>query len=365
VPARSALPVAVDASCQGWSSDGKRRVTLRTVLTGAAGFVGANVADKLLARGHEVSGLDNFDNSYPVALKRDRIERLSRNPNFTFREGDIRNEADVALLFECRPHAVIHLAAQGGLRRSMDDPSSFISSNLTGFGNVLEAAAQANVENFVYASSGAVYGGTSALPFREDDPAAWPMSLYGATKRCDELISFTYAVSRQLRCTGLRFFTVYGPDGRPDMATYSFAKAISEGSPIRVHGHGRMVRDFVYVDDVAQCVILAAEDKVEFGTSPIGDGPVGQLADAPWRVLNVATGRQVSVLKLIELIEDAAGRKAEKIFVDKLSLEVQESRADLTALEKALGFVPGIRVEEGIPRAVGWYLKYLRECDAR
>jgi UDP-glucuronate 4-epimerase len=329
-------------------------------VTGVAGFIGARTAAMLLLRGHDVAGLDSFDDSYPVALKHDRIGRLSRIPGFTFQEGDIRRPEDVSAVFEPRPDVVVHLAAQGGLRRSMADPAEFISSNIAGFGAVIKAAAEARVRNFVYASSGVVYGGTPALPFREDDPAIWPMSLYGATKRCDELLAFTYARDQGLRCTGLRFFTVYGPDGRPDMAVYSFARDIWRGAPIRVHGRGAMVRDFVYIDDVAHCVVLAAEDEAAFDVTPAGGGPSASMSGAPWRALNVATGQEVPLLEMVALVESAVGRPAEIQFVDALTAEIAESRADTGALQKALGFVPSVTVADGIAPAVSWYLDYLR-----
>jgi UDP-glucuronate 4-epimerase len=333
---------------------------VRIVVTGAAGFIGAKVAAELLGRGHEVLAIDNFDETYPAELKRERARRLGKHDSFRLVTGDIRVEADVRQVFEDRPDAVVHLAAQGGLRRSMDDPAAFISANVSGFGMVIKAAVEARVGTFVYASSGAVYGGTPALPFREDDPAAWPLSLYGATKRCDELLAFTYAHGVGLRCTGLRFSTVYGTDGRPDMAMYGFAKRISEGLPIRVHGHGHMVRDFVYGDDVAHCVVLSVEDSSPFTSTTICGGPAEQVSGAPWRVLNVATGRQVDLLHMIELVEAAVGRQAELVLTDALVAEVTENRMDVSALQRALGFVPSVTVEEGIPQAVEWYLQYLR-----
>ena len=195
-------------------------------LTGAAGFIGAKVAAELLDRDHEVVAIDNFDETYSAELKRDRIARLETRAGFRLITGDIRDVGDVAAFIDARPDAVVHLAAQGGLRKSMDEPAVFISANVSGFGNVIKAAVDAGIASLVYASSGAVYGGTPALPFRENDPAAWPLSLYGATKRCDELLALTYAHGAGIRCTGLRFSTVYGTDGRPDMATYTFADRI-------------------------------------------------------------------------------------------------------------------------------------------
>jgi UDP-glucuronate 4-epimerase len=332
---------------------------MRVAVTGAAGFIGAKVATQLLSRGHEVVAIDNFDQTYSAELKQDRARRLERHQGFRLVSGDIRDEAAVRSLFGLRPDSVVHLAAQGGLRKSMDDPAAFISANVSGFGHVAKATVDSGIGTLVYASSGAVYGGTPVLPFREDDPAAWPLSLYGATKRCDELLAFTYAHSMGLRCTGLRFSTVYGTDGRPDMAMYEFAKRISEGMPIKVHGHGKMVRDFVWGDDVAQAVVLAVEDTSPFGTTPAGGGPRPEVSAAPWRVLNVATGRQVELMEIVRLVEEAVGRTAEVVMTEALVAEVHENRMDVDALDRALGFVPSVMVEQGVPQAVGWYLSYL------
>jgi UDP-glucuronate 4-epimerase len=289
------------------------------------------------------------------------IESGDWTPSDDFRliTGDIRDVDDVAKLIDSRPDTVVHLAAQGGLRKSMDEPAAFISANISGFGNVIKAAVEASIGSFVYASSGAVYGGTPALPFRENDPAAWPLSLYGATKRCDELLALTYAHGAGLRCTGLRFSTVYGTDGRPDMATYTFADRISRGEPINVHGHGRMVRDFLWGDDAAHAVVLAAEDERPFRATPLADGARGQLAEAPWRVLNVATGRPVQLMEMIRLVEAAVGREAKLNMIDALPAEVHENRMDVDELDRTLGFRPQVMVEEGVPQAVAWYLDHL------
>ncbi|HLI44344.1 MAG TPA: NAD-dependent epimerase/dehydratase family protein [Acidimicrobiales bacterium] len=332
---------------------------MRVALTGAAGFIGAKVALELLDRGHEVVGIDNFDATYPVQLKHERAERLERREGFRLLTGDIRAEADVRRLCDPPPDTVIHLAAQGGLRRSMDEPAAFISANISGFGNVIKAALDAGARSVVYASSGAVYGGSRQLPFREDDAAAFPLSLYGATKRCDELLAFAYAHGAGMRCTGLRFSTVYGTDGRPDMAMYTFARQIRDGLPVRVHGHGTMVRDFVWGDDVAHAVVLAAEDPADFDTTPAAGGPRPEVAGAPWRVLNVATGRQVRLIEMVRLVEMAVGKPARLEMVDALGAEVHENGMDVSALRSTLGFVPSVQVEEGIPQAVGWYLSYL------
>ncbi len=338
---------------------------MHIAVTGAAGFIGAKVANELLDRGHEVAAIDSFDTTYSAELKHDRIDRLQKRRGFRLITGDIRDEPAVRSLFEPRPDAVVHLAAQGGLRKSMDEPATFISSNISGFGNVIKAAVDNSVETMVYASSGAVYGGTPHLPFAEDDAAAFPLSLYGATKRCDELLAFSYAHAAGIACTGLRFSTVYGTDGRPDMAMYTFAERISRGEPIRVHGHGQVVRDFVWGDDVAHAVVLAVEDQRQFGTTRAAGGPRPAVASDPWRVLNVATGRQVQLMEMIRLVEAAVGREAELEMVDALAAEVEENRMDVSLLGETLGFVPSVQVEEGIPQAVGWYLSYLGSHGAR
>lgn len=332
---------------------------MRVAVTGAAGFIGAKVAAELLEGGHEVVAIDNFDETYSAELKRDRVRRLESSDGFRLIAGDIREVSDVAKLIATEPDTVVHLAAQGGLRKSMDEPAVFISANISGFGNVIKATVDAGIRKLVYASSGAVYGGTPALPFRENDPASWPLSLYGATKRCDELLALVYAHAGGLRCTGLRFSTVYGTDGRPDMAMYTFADRISRGEPINVHGHGLMVRDFLWGDDAAHVVVLAAEDDRPFRATPLADGARGELADAPWRVLNVATGRPVQLMEMIRLVEAAVGREAKLNMIDAMRAEVHENRMDVDELERTLGFRPQVMVEEGVPQAVAWYLEYL------
>lgn len=315
-------------------------------------------------RGHDVVAIDNFDKTYSASLKHERAARLEQRPGFQLVTGDIREEPDVHRLFDPPPDVVVHLAAQGGLRKSMKEPAAFISSNISGFGSVIKAAVDTGAPSIVYASSGAVYGGTRRLPFVEEDAASFPLSLYGATKRCDELLAFSYAHGAGIRCTGLRFSTVYGTDGRPDMAMYTFAQRIRDGLPILVHGHGAMVRDFVWGDDVAHTVVLAAEDQTTFGTTPAAGGPRLEVATAPWRVLNVATGRQVQLMEMVRLVEAAVGKPAQLEMVDALVAEVHDNRMDVSALGAALGFVPSVQVEEGIPQAVRWYLSYLERSGA-
>ena len=337
---------------------------MRIGLTGAAGFIGAKVAGELLDHGHEVVAIDNYDTTYPADIKHERIKRLQQRDGFRFIEGDIRSDEDVAGFVATQLDAIAHLAAQGGLRKSMDEPAIFISANISGFGNVIKAAVDAGITRLVYASSGAVYGGTPSLPFREDDAAAWPLSLYGATKRCDELLALTYAHGAGIRCTGLRFSTVYGTDGRPDMATYTFARRIAAGEPIDVHGQGKMVRDFLWGDDAAHSVVLAVEDEREFTTTPLALGPGEQIENAPWRVLNVATGRPVALMDMITLVEAAVGKPAELNLVDALAAEVRENRMDVSLIGETFGFTPSVQVEEGVPQAVEWYLDHLARHPA-
>lgn len=333
---------------------------MRVAVTGAAGFIGAKATTELLDRGHEVVGLDHFGGTSTTDQKRERLARLGARDGFRLITGDIRNMADVVRLVGTRPDAVVHLAARGGLRTSMEEPAEFLSTNVSGFGNVITATVDAGVGSLVYASSGAVYGGTPAVPFRENDPAAWPLSLYGATKRCDELLAFVYANVAGLRCTGLRFSTTYGTDGPPGLAVYTFADRISRGEPIDVHGQGRMVRDFLWGEDAAHAVVLAVEDTGRFRPTPVAGGATGDLSDAPWRVLNVATGRSVRLMELISLVEAAVGREATLNLLDAGTAEVQENRMDTEALHRGLGFKPSVTVEEGVPKAVDWYLDYLR-----
>lgn len=331
---------------------------MRVAITGAAGFLGAKATAELLGRGHEVVALDHLDTTHTADLKRERIGRFAAHDGFRLIAGDITNADDVGRLVGTQPDVVVHLAARAGLRRSTGEAAGFVSANVAGFAKVVQAALDAGVGRLVYASSGAVYGGTPAVPFREDDPAAWPVSLYAATKRCDELLALVYA-DAGLRCTGLRFSTIYGTGAGPDAVVSLFADRIARGEPIDVHGHGRMVRDFLWGDDAAHAVVLAAEDERSFRATPVAGGALGGLADAPWRVLNVATGRSVQLIELIRLVEATVGREAKLNLVDATAGEVHENRMDVGALERALGFRPAVTVEEGVPKAVEWYLDYL------
>jgi UDP-glucuronate 4-epimerase len=313
-------------------------------ITGAAGFIGYHVAEALLARGETVIGMDNLNPYYDVRLKEARLERLRAKPNFAFYQADISDRQAVAPLFD--RHAdiseIVHLAAQAGVRHSLVDPYSYVQSNVMGHLVMLETARQLPaLRHFVYASTSSVYGANQDLPFRETDRVDTPVSLYAATKRADELMSHAYAHLFGLRQTGLRFFTVYGPWGRPDMAYFSFARAIVAGEPITLYDGGRLKRDFTYVDDIVQ-------------------GVVGCLAhpptsEVPARVLNIGNHRSEEVRELVTLLEQALGRTAIMRSVPRPPMDVQETYADVDAIAALTGFQPSTSLAEGIPRFVAWF----------
>ena len=326
----------------------------RVLVTGCAGFIGAAVCEALLARGERVLGIDNFNPYYDPRLKRDRIERIRHSPHFResafeLAELDIADRAAVgALLADRRPGRIVHLAAQAGVRYSFENPQAYVDSNLTGFVTLLEAArAAGNVAHFVYASSSSVYGANTKQPFSIDDPVNHPISLYAATKRANELIAYVYAVQFGLRLTGLRYFTVYGPWGRPDMAPFKFARAIFAGKPIEVYGHGDMRRDFTYIDDIVDGTLRALDETTRFG-------------DIPHRVYNLGNNHPEELLRFIEILEQAVGKPAQRILRPMQAGDVRATAADIDATIRDLGWRPTTGIETGLPRLVAW----LREYDA-
>lgn len=320
---------------------------MTVIVTGAAGFIGFHVARALLTRGDRVCGLDNLNSYYPVALKRARLSELARFANFDFAEIDIANRDAVAAVFSRHAGAtgVIHLAAQAGVRHSLIDPYVYVQANVMGQVVMLEAARRLKeLQCFVYASSSSVYGANKKQPFSVADRVDDPVSLYAATKRAGELSAAVYAHLFGIRAVGLRFFTVYGPWGRPDMAAYLFADAISAGRPIQVFNEGRMARDFTYIDDVVAGTIAALDR-----------GPPDGQSRA---VYNLGNHRPVTLLRFIELIEEALGRKAEKLLMPLQPGDVEESFADIDASRRDLGFEPKTPLEIGIPRFIAWYKAY-------
>ena len=334
---------------------------MKILLTGAAGFIGMTTSLRLLARGDEVVGLDNLNDYYDVTLKQRRLDRLTSHPNFRFVKLDVADRSGMEQLFAGnRFERVIHLAAQAGVRYSLKNPHAYIESNIVGFTNVLEGCRHNDVQHLTYASSSSVYGGNTKMPFSEHDSVDHPVSLYAATKKANELMAHTYSHLYGLPTTGLRFFTVYGPWGRPDMALFLFTKAILEGRAIDVFNHGNMQRDFTYVDDIVEGVIRVMDRIAE--TDPAYDAVLADPAtsSAPYRVFNIGNNNPVPLLDFIACIEDALGKKAEKRLLPLQDGDVPATYANTDALKAWVGFVPGTSIQDGIGRFVAWYRDYYR-----
>ena len=334
---------------------------MKILVTGAAGFIGMHTSEVLLARGDEVVGLDNLNDYYDPRLKQDRLARLTPHPAFRFVKLDVADRAGMERLFaEEKFDRVIHLAAQAGVRYSLQNPHAYVDSNLVGFINILEGCRHNKVQHLVYASSSSVYGGNAKMPFSEHDSVDHPVSLYAATKKANELMAHTYSHLYGLPTTGLRFFTVYGPWGRPDMALFLFTKAILEGRPIDVFNHGKMKRDFTYIDDIVQGVIRTLDRTAEPDPAfnPLQPDP-GRSA-APYRVFNIGNHDPVELMSFIEAIEDAVGAKAEKNFLPMQDGDVPATYADTAELNAWTGFAPATSVRAGVGRFVEWYRGYFR-----
>ncbi len=334
---------------------------MRILLTGAAGFIGMHTAQRLLARGDEVVGLDNLNDYYDVTLKQARLARLEAQPGFRFVKLDVADRAGVEALFAReRFDRVIHLAAQAGVRYSLTNPHAYVESNLVGFTHILEGCRHHGVQHLVYASSSSVYGGNTRLPFSEHDSVDHPVSLYAATKKANELMAHTYSHLYGLPTTGLRFFTVYGPWGRPDMALFLFTKAILEGRPIDVFNHGRMQRDFTYVDDIVEGVVRVTDRTAEPNPAFVSDAPDPGTSNVPYRVFNIGNHQPVPLLEYIACIEQALGMKAEKRLLPMQDGDVPATYADTDALRAWVGFQPATPIQVGVERFVRWYRDYYR-----
>ena len=333
---------------------------MKVLVTGAAGFIGMHVSQLLLARGDSVLGLDNLNDYYDPQIKRDRLARLE-HANFRFVKADVADRASMEGLFANEGFdRVVHLAAQAGVRYSLTNPHAYIDSNIVGFMNVLEGCRHHKVQHLTYASSSSVYGGNTRMPFSEHDGVDHPVSLYAATKKANELMAHTYSHLYGLPTTGLRFFTVYGPWGRPDMALFLFTKAILEGRPIDVFNHGKMIRDFTYVDDIAEGVVRTL-DRVATADANY-DAMQGDPArsNVPFRVFNIGNHDPVPLMDFISAIEGAVGREAVKNFLPLQSGDVPATSADVQELEAWTGFRPATSVPEGVRRFVAWYRAYFR-----
>lgn len=332
---------------------------MKVLITGAAGFIGMHVAERLLARGDEVVGIDNLNDYYDVSLKQARLARLAPCLRFRHVNVDIADRPAMAALFSTeKPDAVINLAAQAGVRYSLQNPHAYVDTNFVGFVNVLEGCRHSGVKHLVFASSSSVYGGNTRMPFSEHDNVDHPVSLYAASKKANELMAHAYSHLFGIPSTGLRFFTVYGPWGRPDMALFLFTKAILEGRPIDVFNHGRMQRDFTYIDDIAEGVmrILNCPPVAKSGFDKSAPDPASSWA--PWRIFNVGNHQPVDLMAYIEALERALGVTAEKNFLPMQDGDVPATYADTADLLAVSGFVPATPIEEGVRRFVEWYRHY-------
>ena len=331
----------------------------RFLVTGAAGFIGYHLSERLLSRGDEVIGLDNLSPYYDVDLKRARLTRLQRHGAFRFHHRDLADREAVEAVFAAeQPAVVINMAAQAGVRYSIVNPHAYVSSNLTGFANVLEGCRHHGVRHLVYASSSSVYGTNTTTPFSVHDNVDHPISLYAATKKANELMAHSYAHLYRIPTTGLRFFTVYGPWGRPDMAMFLFTKAILAGRPIDVYNHGDMQRDFTYVDDIVEGVVRAADIPAEPNPAWSGAHPDPGSSSAPYRLYNIGNNRPVRLMDLIEVLENELGRKATKNFLPMQPGDVPATFADVDDLARDIGFRPATSIAAGVRLFVAWYREY-------
>ena len=331
------------------------------LLTGAAGFIGSHVAITLLERGDEVVGIDNLNDYYDPTLKDARLARLTGRPGFSFQQLDVSDRAGMESLFaRHRFDRVIHLAAQAGVRYSIENPHAYIDSNVVGFMNILEGSRHHDVQHLTYASSSSVYGANTAMPFSVHQNVDHPLSLYATTKKANELMAHTYSHLYKLPTTGLRFFTVYGPWGRPDMAMFLFAKAILTGKPIDVFNHGKMRRDFTYIDDIAEGVVRTSDLVASPNAAWDGAKPDPGTSAAPYRLYNIGNNNPVELLYLIETLEQKLGRTATKNMLPMQMGDVPATYADVEALTQDTGFKPATPIEVGVERFVAWYRDYYK-----
>ena len=332
---------------------------MHILVTGAAGFIGFHTSNKLLARGDTVVGLDNLNDYYDVNLKKARLALLEAQPGFTFAKIDLQDREAVAAVFaQHRFDAVINLAAQAGVRYSLENPHAYIDSNVVGFTNILECCRHHNTGHLVYASSSSVYGINSSMPFSVHDNVDHPISLYAASKKANELMAHTYSHLFGVPTTGLRFFTVYGPWGRPDMALFLFTKAIMAGEPIQVFNHGQMQRDFTYVDDIVEGVVRVMDQPAAANPEWDSADPDPGTSSAPYRLYNIGNNSPVMLLDYIAAVEKALGKKADMEMLPMQPGDVAATCADIDALEKAVGYRPNTPIEEGVNNFISWYLDY-------
>ncbi len=329
---------------------------MKVLVTGAAGFIGFHVAQQLCARGDEVLGIDNLNDYYDVSLKEARLNELAALSNFSFQKLDLSNRSGMDTLFQDGQFdRVVHLAAQAGVRYSLENPHAYADSNLVGFLNILEGCRQTSVEHLVYASSSSVYGANETIPFAETDNVDHPVSLYAATKKANEAMAHSYSHLYGLPTTGLRFFTVYGPWGRPDMSPILFANAITEGKPLKVFNYGKHRRDFTYIDDIVEGIIRTLNRTAQPNPEWSGLTPDPSSSKAPWRVYNIGNSQPVELLYYIECLERSLGKTTEKTLLPLQPGDVEHTYADVSALMRDTGYKPNTPIEEGVDKFVAWY----------
>ncbi len=334
---------------------------MKVLVTGAAGFIGSTLSHRLLARGDEVIGYDNVNDYYDVNLKYARLDRLKAYENFTFVKASLEDRETMDEVFrKHQPQRVVNLAAQAGVRYSIENPRAYVDSNIQGFMNILEGCRYNQVEHLVYASTSSVYGANTRMPFSVSDTVDHPVSFYAATKKANELMAHTYSHLYRLPTTGLRFFTVYGPWGRPDMALFLFTKSILEGKPIKVFNYGHHKRDFTYVDDIVEGVVRTLDKVATPNPDWTGDDPDAGTSSAPYRLYNIGSNRPVELLRYIEVLEQCLGKKAERELLPLQAGDVPDTYANVDALINDVGYKPDTPIEVGVKRFVDWYLEFYK-----
>jgi UDP-glucuronate 4-epimerase len=334
---------------------------MKVLITGDAGFIGFSLSKTLLEKSFQIFGVDNLNDYYELELKKSRVQLLKKFSDFKHYSLDLTEKESLNKIFkDVSPDYVIHLAAQAGVRYSIENPQAYVDSNLIGFMNILEACRKTPVKHLIYASSSSVYGGNHKTPFSTNDNVDHPVSLYAATKKANELLAHSYSHLYGIPTTGLRFFTVYGPYGRPDMAYFSFTKDILEGKPIKVFNHGRMERDFTYIDDIVEGIVKLIDKPPVANPSWREDTHDISESFAPYKIYNIGNNNPVPLMRFINAIEDALGIEAKKEFVEMQPGDVLRTYADVSDLEKDIGFKPSTSIEEGIKKFVDWYLEYYK-----
>lgn len=333
---------------------------MKILITGTAGFIGSHLSKKLISQGHEVVGIDNINDYYDVTIKEDRLKSIGTE-NFTFYKINLEDDVSMNEIFKNeKPNVVVNLAAQAGVRYSLENPRAYIDSNIVGFTNILECSRHHKVEHLIYASSSSVYGANTSKPFSTSDNIDHPLSLYAATKKSNELMAHTYSHLYNLPTTGLRFFTVYGPWGRPDMALFKFTKAIVNDEAIDVYNHGKMMRDFTYVDDIVEAISRLVQKPAQPNPEWTGDNPDPSSSYAPYKIYNIGNNSPVRLMEFVEAIENKLGKVAKKNYMDLQPGDVPETYANVDDLFNNIDFKPETTIQDGVNKFVDWYLDYYK-----